>query len=492
MPGFRAARVELVGRRRELTSLRRWLVSVDATPHAMLILGEPGMGKTTLWFALLRHAEALGTTVAVSRPSRPESRLALLVLADLLDDLITAEPEEFAALPEVQRDLLDAVRTGVAPPGPRTWRGVAAAFLELLRSAATVRPVLLAIDDRQWSDASSARVLDFALSRCGEQPVRLLATQRLGLSERTSPADPDPRRLDARAMVLGPLPETDLMRMLRRIGPVPPEVAAAAVDGSGANPFVALELARSLLDPPVTGGRNPLPRSLRDIAGSRLRGLSDHGLIVCRLTCMVGRPTTRTLHGILGRDTADAGLDDAEAAGVLELRDGLWAFRHPLLAAAVHDLIAPAVRRDLHARAAAVIVEREERVWHLVGAARGPDEAVAVEATRPPGGCRSEALPTTPSRCWKPRSGSSRTRPRTRGRPDALMPRRHSSRSIGRPRRWPWPTPRSGSPKTRRCGPARCRSVPRSPWSSTARRRRLTTSRRRWPCPPTRLPWSPR
>ncbi|HUW15687.1 MAG TPA: tetratricopeptide repeat protein, partial [Actinomycetes bacterium] len=378
---MRAARVELVGRRRELTSLRRWLVSVDATPHAMLILGEPGMGKTTLWFALLGHAEALGTTVAVSRPSRPESRLAFLVLADLLDDLITAEPEEFSALPEVQRDLLDAVRTGVATPGAQTWRGVAVAFLELLRSAATVRPVLLAIDDRQWSDASSARVLDFALSRCGEQPVRLLATQRLGLSERTSPADPDLMRLDAGAMVLGPLPETDLMRMLRRIGPVPPEVAAAAVDGSGANPFVALELARSLLDPPITGGRNPLPRSLHDIAGSRLRGLSDHGLIVCRLTCMVGRPTTRTLHGILGRDTADAGLDDAEAAGVLELRDGLWAFRHPLLAAAVHDLIAPAVRRDLHARASTVVDDREERAWHLVEAATGPDEAVATEVT---------------------------------------------------------------------------------------------------------------
>ena len=238
-----------------------------------------------------------------------------------------------------------------------------------------MRPVLLAIDDRQWSDASSARVLDFALSRCGEQPVRLLATQRLGLSEHTSPKDPDLVRLDAGAMVLGPLPETDLMRMLRRIGPVPPEVAAAAVDGSGANPFVALELARSLLDPPVTGGRNPLPRSLHDIAGSRLRGLSDHGLIVCRLTCMVGRPTTRTLHGILGRDTADAGLDDAEAAGVLELRDGLWAFRHPLLAAAVHDLIAPAVRRDLHARASTVVDDREERAWHLVEAATGPDEA---------------------------------------------------------------------------------------------------------------------
>ena len=380
--GGRAAQPQILGRARELTAVRRWLAGDAARHRALLIRGEPGLGKTTLWSAALQASSAQGAIVAVSRPSSAESRLAHLVLSDLLDDLLGSGPATLAGLSDQQRQLLDDVVAGAAPSSGRTWRGVAAAFLAALRAAATSAPVVLAVDDVQWMDDSSARALDYVLARCDDADVRLVATERVELTGDPDGADPRLERLAPTYLDLGALAPDDITRLLRRLGPLPPEVVASAVTDSACNPFFALELARTASVPTTPRSRGPLPRSLRGITAYRLRGLSGTCLQACRLTCLLGRPTTDQLHRLLGPAAADAGLDEAQAAGILEQRDGLWVFRHPLLASAVYDGLSPLDRRYLHRQAAGVVGDPEERAWHLVESTSTTDDAIAAEVTR--------------------------------------------------------------------------------------------------------------
>src|SRR5207302_9821415 len=159
----------LVGRESELGVIENFLRS--ARPRALAIVGEPGIGKTTLWQAAVELSRAQGARVLIARPTESEARLAFAGLADLLADV----PEElFAQLPEPQRVGLDAALLRAASARPPERRVVAAGFLTLLRLLAGESEVVCAIDDLQWLDPSSAAMLEFALRRLGENPVRSL------------------------------------------------------------------------------------------------------------------------------------------------------------------------------------------------------------------------------------------------------------------------------------------------------------------------------
>ena len=156
----------LVGRESELGAVETFLRA--GLPCALAIVGEPGIGKTTLWQVVVPHARAQGARVLLARPTESEARLAFAGLADLLADV----PDElFARLPEPQRVGLDAAPTGAASTRPPERRVVGAGFLTLLRALAGESEVACAIDDLQWLDASSAAVVEFALRRLGEEPV---------------------------------------------------------------------------------------------------------------------------------------------------------------------------------------------------------------------------------------------------------------------------------------------------------------------------------
>jgi len=151
-----------------------FLDTASVGPSGLVVEGEPGIGKTTLWLTAIEQARTRGFRVLSARCAATESVLAYAALADLLSGV---EPAA-SALPDLQRLAVDRVLQRAGADGPPTDpRAVGAGFLSMVRNLAAEAPVLVAIDDLQWLDPSSVSVVAFAARRLAG-PVGLLATVR--------------------------------------------------------------------------------------------------------------------------------------------------------------------------------------------------------------------------------------------------------------------------------------------------------------------------
>jgi DNA-binding CsgD family transcriptional regulator len=368
--------IELVGRDEELLSVGRFLGAIPRGARAMVIEGEAGAGKTSVWRAALDRAREDGAVVLSARPAQAETSFAHAALGDL----IRAQHETMARLPSPQRRALETALLLADHDGETPDQQVIAlAALGVLRALAERAPMVVAIDDVQWLDAPSAAVLRFAARRLGDDRVGLL------LAQRTAGGEPAPLELE-RALApdrltrvgLSPLSLGAVQHLLQlQLAYVPSRpVLHRLHELSGGNPFFALELARALragtlrLEP---GER--LPVTLDALVGARMSTLSAGALHALAVAASMAQPTAELVVRVSGLD-GDV-LAEAERAQIVELRDGKVQFTHPLLASAAYALVDAAARRELHAGAAASVVDPEERARHLALAATGPDEAVA-------------------------------------------------------------------------------------------------------------------
>jgi DNA-binding CsgD family transcriptional regulator len=370
----------LVGRRLDLAEIDRFLTSVEDGAAGVLVLSGPaGIGKTTLWQAGIEAARERGFAVVSARPTEVETGLAFAALGDLVGPLLELP---LPPLPEPQREALDAAllrTTADAPPHPL---GVSLATLHVLRTAADEAPVLVAIDDAPWLDDASARAIEFAMRRLADDRVGFLVGRRTA-----APADPLPswlstappdrfRRLDLEPMTVdetGALLRERLGLTLRR----PVLVRLHAI--TGGTPFYAIELGRDLQlrDETETAAALEAPRTLDRLVGARISSLGPEAAEVALLAAALSSPTTAVLEAAAGPSTADAGLADAEAAGLLERSGQAVRFTHPLLAAATYARARPDRVRAVHQRLAAIVTDPEERARHLARTATGPDAVVA-------------------------------------------------------------------------------------------------------------------
>jgi len=373
---------QVVGRDVELAVVRRFLDGIPAEPGALLVEGEPGIGKTTIWVAAIGEAEARGIRVLQARAAETEVQLSYAAMTDL----VGADFEETRSdLPAVQQRALAAALLRAEADEPAQARTVATAFGGVLSSLACGTPVLVAVDDVQWLDPASAGVLAFVARRLPDR-VGLLLTRRgdpleavpLGLER----ALPDGRleRLVPRPLSLGALHHL----IHDHLGSAPPRPALARLaDASGGNPFLALEIARALApdwDALAGGGPLPVPRDLQAIARERVKGLSTQGRRASLVAAALSRPTRDLIVRAVAPEDPDAsGLLEAEDAGVLVDEAERIRFSHPLLASAIYGAASAERRRRLHERLAEVVGEAEERARHLALSTTEPDEAVAVE-----------------------------------------------------------------------------------------------------------------
>jgi DNA-binding NarL/FixJ family response regulator len=360
----------LVGRESELGAVETFLRS--ERPSALAIVGEPGIGKTTLWQVAVEHARAQGARVLIARPTESEARLAFAGLADLLADV----PDElFAQLPEPQRAGLDAALLRAASARAPERRVVGAGFLTLLRALVGESKVVCAIDDLQWLDASSAAVVEFALRRLGEEPVRgLFSVRATELARAPIPALERDRQVEH--LELGPLSVAALHRVLtQELGSTFPRPTlvriAQAADG---NPLYAIEIARELdrrAEHDISG-RIPVPQDLDALVRARVRALPIEARDALLRAATLARPDTETIDPVELAPAEEAGLVRVEGDGRIE-------FVHPLFASAVYSA-APAARlREAHRAAADLARDPEERARHLALAAAGPDAVVVQE-----------------------------------------------------------------------------------------------------------------
>jgi predicted ATPase len=243
------ARSELFGRDAELAVVGDFLAAPGRFPGAVLVRGEPGIGKTSVWAEGVRIARERGLCVLVAAPGESEAQISFAALGDLLSGVLE---RVLGRLPVQQRLALEvALRIAELDPdvgAPLDQGAVAFAFLSALRGLAEEASVLVAVDDVQWLDVASATALSFALRRLGGDPIGLLVAQRV---ERE---DPVPLGLDRAldpvqltVLELGPLTFGALQRLLHRSlgGALPRRALSHVYELSGGNPFFALELGRA-------------------------------------------------------------------------------------------------------------------------------------------------------------------------------------------------------------------------------------------------------
>ncbi len=382
-PGGGGDRASPVGRQNELAVVSRVLDSVPSGPVALMLGGDAGIGKSTLFLEACSQARARGYQILSCQPNESEAKLSFAALGDLLNGVTD---DSFEGLPAPQRSALEvALLRAEAIGPPPDQRAISAAFHGTLLALAAAGPCLVAIDDAQWLDAPSTRVLEFAVRRLDDAPIGLILTARS--QELESPPFGLGRALPDRCLhrlVVGPLTlqaTRDMLRSQLATG-FPRSVLLRIHETSAGNPFFALELGRALIRRGIERGRGAallVPSNLRDLVRDRLSELALPVRQVLLTVSAASQPTVPLVAEAIGGPTAEDDIEAAVNAGVIEGNGGLIRLKHPLLASVLHSESSTRTRRDIHRRLAAIVVDQEERARHLALAAEGPDEDVAAE-----------------------------------------------------------------------------------------------------------------
>ena len=371
----------VIGRDAELATLDQVLSDLGDGPLGLVIAGEAGIGKTVLWKAANEMSARHSYQVMAARPAEAEATLPFAGLADLCGGV--AE-QVLPDLPLPQRRALEAALVGAAdsdgrPVDPRT---VAVAVLTVLRALAQKRPVVVAVDDVQWLDSSSVRVLQFAARRLGSARVGFVLSARASstavepLELRTAMPEGRLFRLAVGPLAVGPLAQLIATRLRMRVSP---SVAARLHEATAGNPFFAMELAGALdgRSADLTPGEPlPVPEDLRSLVRGRLQTLGPEAGDTVLVIAAASQTNAELVGAVLG-SAADAGLAQAHAAGVLEADGNRLRLAHPLLGSTAYVEATPERRRRLHGALARAVTEPVERAHHLALAADGPDPEVA-------------------------------------------------------------------------------------------------------------------
>jgi DNA-binding CsgD family transcriptional regulator len=364
----------VLGRQAELDQLTAMLDAVVAGPRTVVVEGPAGIGKTTVWQAALQAARARSFTVLAARAAQTEATLPFGGLIDLLEGVPEARLSE---LPAPQRRALEVALLRREPEQTGVDQlAVSLATLQVLRTVAADAPVVVGIDDLQWLDGATARVLAFVLRRLGDARLGLVASVRAEHADRllseVEQALPEPQRLVLR---VGPLPMGVLDQLLReRLGLALSRPSLQRLGQvCGGNPFYALELARVLpagatLAP---GEALQVPTTLAGLLRGRLQQVPERARGLLLAAAALAKPTVALLEQVGG------GLDEALAAGIVE-RDGvLVQFRHPLFGSLVYADASAPQRHQTHRLLAKLVDEPEEQALHLALGTQDPDEQAA-------------------------------------------------------------------------------------------------------------------
>ncbi len=370
--------VDVIGREEDLRSLYAFLDQPPAAqgPVAIALEGEAGIGKSTLWSAAVDVARGRGLRVLSSRPAESELGLAHAGLGDLFDGALE---DVLPALTAPQRRALEVALLIEDPAGravdPRALGVAVRNALQLLAEDGLV----VAIDDLQWLDGSSANALGFALRRLPDASVLLLWTRRLDTGEQRSAVEGalDSDRIDR--VRVGPLSPGAIQLLLRdRLSrTVPRPTLLRLHEAAGGNPFYALELARAL-GTDGSGGdptqRLPVPARLEELVSARLAGFTGATHEALVLASAHGRPTVAEL-GLAGIEPS--ALEPAFAEQVVELENGTVRFTHPLLASVLYQGLSVDERQGAHHRLAELVEDPVARARHLALSTDQPDAGLA-------------------------------------------------------------------------------------------------------------------
>lgn len=358
----------LLGREGELEALLRFL-GFDDGPQTLVLSGEAGIGKSTLFEAAVGTATSSLTRILAARAAEAEAALPFTTLADLFDGVDFDSCDE---LPEPQRRALDVAlvrrEAGSAPPATRA---IALGTLNVVRSLSREGQVLIAVDDVPWVDSQSGNALAFAARRLTGEPVRFLLTRRPGAA---TPFEAAVERDAMRPLAVEGLSLGAIRRLLTmRLGlTLSRRVARQVLNATLGNPLFALEIGRRLVEtgPPPIREALPLPESLEELLGADASAPARRAL---QAVALGGLLTVSELEVVVGAGALEAGM--AERL-VVAFGDRVRP-AHPLLASAVLERTSMHDQRRLLSSLARAVQEPSRRSWFLARATTHQDAGLA-------------------------------------------------------------------------------------------------------------------
>ena len=368
---------QLVGRELEMDQLRAFVASARTNGAALLVTGEPGVGKTVLLNAASEAASTVGMRVLRAAGVQFEAETSFSALNQVLLPLLGGVPQ----LPAVQRDALN-VALGFGEGAPPKRLVVSNAALMLLREAASTRPLLVIVDDLPWLDRASAGVLSVVARRLVGNHVGLLCASRAG----------EVNFFDHSGLPELGVPRLDSVAAGQLLDRHFPELASSTVrerillEAQG-NPLALLELPVALTPGMRASAMTlpsalPLSRRLQTLFGSRITMLPARTRELLLRMALDGTGDVRVLRVAAAPNAGLADLAPAEQARLAHLDEGTHrlAFSHPLMRSAVVDLSHAEERRGAHRVLADVWADQpDRRAWHLAEATIEPNESVAAE-----------------------------------------------------------------------------------------------------------------
>lgn len=366
---------EVFGRDAELAVVEAFLDRPVKGLRALVLEGRAGIGKSTIWLAGVAAARDRSLRVLTSRPAETERTLAHVVLGDLFAH---TDPDVLAAIPTPRRRAFEsALLLGDTPQDDVDPRALGVAIVTLLPLLMEGAPLVLAIDDDQWIDPSSAEALGFALRRSADQPVFLLLARRVD----SSPATGLEEAIDAtrvERLRVGPLSVGAIQALIRhRLEIAVPRPTLVQIhEVSGGNAFYSLELARARSANPARDSAVPfvVPAKLERLVGARVDALDDRTRAALLLVAAHGRMPVELIRAL---DVPAGVFDQALTANLIDVADGVVRFTHPLLASGIYHAATSDERRAAHCRLAAVLDDPVRRGRHLALSADAPDDELA-------------------------------------------------------------------------------------------------------------------
>jgi hypothetical protein len=333
--------------------------------RALVVYGDPGVGKSVLLDHLAGRASDCGCRVARVVGVQSEMELAFAGLHQLCAPML----DHASRIPVPQRDALrTAFGLSVGPPPDRFFVGLA--VLSLLSEVAGERPLIGLIDDEQWLDQASAQALGFVARRLGADPVGLVFAAR----------EPSAELAGLPELAVEGLRDDDARALLDSAlaGPLDDRVRELIVAETRGNPLALLELPRGLTPAELAGGFGlpgavPLTGRIEDSFTRQLGALPGPARRLVQLAAADpsgDRSLVWRAAGRLGIPVQAA--PPAVEAGLVEFGAQIR-FRHPLARSAAYRSAPVAERQRMHAALAQVtdpVADPDRRAWHRPAARR--------------------------------------------------------------------------------------------------------------------------
>jgi DNA-binding CsgD family transcriptional regulator len=365
----------LIGRDGEIAQLEAALTGAVEHGGTLLVLGEAGIGKTSLLDTAVKQARDRGYRVLAITGLESEAQLPYAGLHQLLQPVL----DSAGSLPVPQRSAL-LTALGMRAGTPPEMFLVALATLNLIDAVGDESPVILVADDVQWLDPPTTSVLTFIARRLESTHILLVIALREGFQSQVLSAQVPEIRI-------GPLSEAAASELLGAVAPeLDHQTRRLVFEEALGNPLALLELPRAFRHQGTDGREGalrslPLTERLERTFSAEAARLPAHTQTALLFAALDKDPSVNDVLSATRRQVdAEVTVDVLEPAleqGLIAIAGSTVRFRHPLIRSALDQSATAAHRRNAHLLLAEVAADPDRRAWHRAKSVLGADEGAA-------------------------------------------------------------------------------------------------------------------